>query len=188
MSTWKNELISLEINCGRKIPGCRRYHVTPQTNLGIFSNLPTEKWTGTRYINHAAGLLVLIRSPPCLGVFASIREFHVIWHCHISITSIVAFNLTAPFLVFQRDQWTAWVVDQKPLDCALLYSSAMTTPIQNPRLRLLNALRAGSKPILTFLGLPSFRTAQIVAQTGVDVSACFKLSVTYVNDRKGHHH
>ncbi|KAK5992151.1 2-keto-3-deoxy-L-rhamnonate aldolase [Cladobotryum mycophilum] len=47
-------------------------------------------------------------------------------------------------------------------------SSAMTTSIQNPQLRLLNALRAGSKPIMTFLGLPSFRTAQIVAQTGVD--------------------
>lgn len=46
----------------------------------------------------------------------------------------------------------------------------MTTSIQNPRLRLLNALRANSKPIMTFLGLPSFRTAQIVAQTGVDVS------------------
>lgn len=46
----------------------------------------------------------------------------------------------------------------------------MTTLIQNPRLRLLNALRAGSKPIMTFLGLPSFRTAQVVAQTGVDVS------------------
>ncbi|CAI7604657.1 unnamed protein product [Penicillium discolor] len=48
------------------------------------------------------------------------------------------------------------------------YPSAMTTLIQNPRLRLLNALRAGSKPIMTFLGLPSFRTAQVVAQTGVD--------------------
>ncbi|KFY95658.1 hypothetical protein V500_02693 [Pseudogymnoascus sp. VKM F-4518 (FW-2643)] len=44
----------------------------------------------------------------------------------------------------------------------------MTTSIQNPRLRLLNGLRAGSKPIMTFLGLPSFRTAQIVAQTGID--------------------
>ncbi|KOS39445.1 hypothetical protein ACN38_g9718 [Penicillium nordicum] len=48
------------------------------------------------------------------------------------------------------------------------YPSVMTTLIQNPRLRLLNALRAGSKPIMTFLGLPSFRTAQVVAQTGVD--------------------
>ncbi|KAB8239045.1 HpcH/HpaI aldolase family protein [Aspergillus alliaceus] len=50
----------------------------------------------------------------------------------------------------------------------MLYSSPMTTSIYNPRLRLLNALRATSKPIMTFLGLPSFRTAQIVAQTGVD--------------------
>ncbi|KAH9205645.1 2,4-dihydroxyhept-2-ene-1,7-dioic acid aldolase [Leptodontidium sp. 2 PMI_412] len=48
------------------------------------------------------------------------------------------------------------------------YSSTMTTSIQNPRLRMLNALRANSKPIMTFLGLPSFRTAQVVAQTGVD--------------------
>ncbi|KAL3458590.1 Pyruvate/Phosphoenolpyruvate kinase-like domain-containing protein [Aspergillus heterothallicus] len=44
----------------------------------------------------------------------------------------------------------------------------MTPPIHNPRLRLLNALRTNAKPIMTFLGLPSFRTAQIVAQTGVD--------------------
>ena len=43
-----------------------------------------------------------------------------------------------------------------------------TKPI-NPTLRLLNSLRAGSKPIMTFLGLPSFRTAQMVAQTGLDV-------------------
>ncbi|KAB8225736.1 Pyruvate/Phosphoenolpyruvate kinase-like domain-containing protein [Aspergillus novoparasiticus] len=48
------------------------------------------------------------------------------------------------------------------------YTTAITTTIHNPRLRLLNALRANSKPIMTFLGLPSFRTAQIVAQTGVD--------------------
>ncbi|KAI9044847.1 HpcH/HpaI aldolase family protein [Aspergillus affinis] len=40
--------------------------------------------------------------------------------------------------------------------------------VNNPQLRLLNALRANAKPIMTFLGLPSFRTAQIVAQTGVD--------------------
>ena len=45
----------------------------------------------------------------------------------------------------------------------------MTPPSHNPRLRLLNALRANAKPIMTFLGLPSFRTAQIVAQTGLDV-------------------
>ncbi|KAL5041829.1 hypothetical protein BDW71DRAFT_217373 [Aspergillus fruticulosus] len=44
----------------------------------------------------------------------------------------------------------------------------MAPPFHNPHLRLLNALRANTKPIMTFLGLPSFRTAQIVAQTGLD--------------------
>ncbi|KAH8424404.1 HpcH/HpaI aldolase family protein [Aspergillus melleus] len=44
----------------------------------------------------------------------------------------------------------------------------MAASVHNPQLRLLNALRANAKPIMTFLGLPSFRTAQIVAQTGVD--------------------
>ncbi|RAH40598.1 HpcH/HpaI aldolase family protein [Aspergillus brunneoviolaceus CBS 621.78] len=44
----------------------------------------------------------------------------------------------------------------------------MATSFFNPQLRLLNALRAGAKPVMTFLGLPSFRTAQIVAKTGVD--------------------
>ncbi|RAH77793.1 2,4-dihydroxyhept-2-ene-1,7-dioic acid aldolase [Aspergillus japonicus CBS 114.51] len=44
----------------------------------------------------------------------------------------------------------------------------MATSLFNPQLRLLNALRAGAKPVMTFLGLPSFRTAQIVAHTGVD--------------------
>ncbi|CAG8236001.1 unnamed protein product [Penicillium salamii] len=48
------------------------------------------------------------------------------------------------------------------------YRSPITTMIHNPQLRLLNALRAGSKPIMTFLGLPSFRSAQIVAQTGLE--------------------
>ncbi|OJJ38313.1 hypothetical protein ASPWEDRAFT_24258 [Aspergillus wentii DTO 134E9] len=47
-------------------------------------------------------------------------------------------------------------------------ASPPTTTIHNPQLRLLNALRANAKPIMTFLGLPSFRTAQVVAQTGVD--------------------
>lgn len=40
---------------------------------------------------------------------------------------------------------------------------------RNPQLRLLNALRDGSKPIMTFVGLPSFRAAQMIAQTGLDV-------------------
>lgn len=51
--------------------------------------------------------------------------------------------------------------------------SAITGLVRNPQLRLLNALRAGSKPIMTFMGLPSFRAAQIVAQTGLDVSSIF---------------
>ncbi|KAJ6183681.1 Pyruvate/Phosphoenolpyruvate kinase-like domain-containing protein [Penicillium mononematosum] len=49
----------------------------------------------------------------------------------------------------------------------MLFSSALTTSIHNPRLCLLNALRANAKPIMTFLGLPSIRTAQLVAQTGL---------------------
>lgn len=49
------------------------------------------------------------------------------------------------------------------------FPSASTSITHNPRLRFLNALRTGSKPIATFLGLPSFRTAQVVAQTGLDV-------------------
>ncbi|KAM0721477.1 hypothetical protein Q7P37_002401 [Cladosporium fusiforme] len=48
------------------------------------------------------------------------------------------------------------------------FPSAITSLVRNPQLRLLNALRNGSKPIMTFMGLPSFRAAQMVAQTGVD--------------------
>ncbi|KAJ5379302.1 Pyruvate/Phosphoenolpyruvate kinase-like domain-containing protein [Penicillium cosmopolitanum] len=48
------------------------------------------------------------------------------------------------------------------------FPSALTSLTQNPQLRLLNALRENAKPIMTFLGLPSFRTAQVVALTGVD--------------------
>jgi 4-hydroxy-2-oxoheptanedioate aldolase len=50
------------------------------------------------------------------------------------------------------------------------YRSPLTSKICNPHLRLLNALRADLKPIMTFTGLSSFRTAQMVAQTGLDVS------------------
>lgn len=64
----------------------------------------------------------------------------------------------------------------------------MTTLAHNPRLRLLNALRAAAKPIMTFLGLPSFRSAQIVAQTGVDVSIPIDGSIVHADDRKGYHH
>jgi 4-hydroxy-2-oxoheptanedioate aldolase len=38
----------------------------------------------------------------------------------------------------------------------------------NPNLRVLNALRSNAKPVLTFMGLPSLRTAQVVAATGLD--------------------
>ncbi|KAJ5633231.1 hypothetical protein N7490_009570 [Penicillium lividum] len=48
------------------------------------------------------------------------------------------------------------------------YQSARTSLTHNPALRFSNGLRANAKPILTFMGLPSFRTAQVVAQTGVD--------------------
>ncbi|KAL1306431.1 hypothetical protein AAFC00_005131 [Neodothiora populina] len=50
------------------------------------------------------------------------------------------------------------------------YSShtAHTTPIQNPRLRLLNALRNNELALMTFVAIPSVRHAQIVALTGLD--------------------
>ena len=48
------------------------------------------------------------------------------------------------------------------------YLTARTTSIQNPRLRLLNRLRANEVPILTFIDIPSVRQAQLVAKTGVD--------------------
>lgn len=48
------------------------------------------------------------------------------------------------------------------------YTDAHTTKIQNSRLRLLNKLRNGEYPLLTFMALPSVRMAQIVALTGLD--------------------
>jgi 4-hydroxy-2-oxoheptanedioate aldolase len=48
-------------------------------------------------------------------------------------------------------------------------SPPTATKVVNPTIRLLNALKASSKPMMTFLGLPSFRTAQMFAQTGLDV-------------------
>jgi 4-hydroxy-2-oxoheptanedioate aldolase len=50
----------------------------------------------------------------------------------------------------------------------MAYSSALTTSVQNHKLRLLNALRTSSRPVMTFLGLPSARTAQLVASTHPD--------------------
>ncbi len=49
------------------------------------------------------------------------------------------------------------------------FPSTITTTIERPQLRLLSALRANARPIITFMGLPSFRTAQVIAQTGLDV-------------------
>ena len=46
--------------------------------------------------------------------------------------------------------------------------TAHTTKVQNSRLRLLNKLRAGEKPLLTFIAIPSVRHAQIIALTGLD--------------------
>lgn len=48
--------------------------------------------------------------------------------------------------------------------------TAHTTPVQNPRLRLLNALRNHELALMTFIAIPSVRHAQIVAMTGLDVS------------------
>lgn len=53
-------------------------------------------------------------------------------------------------------------------------SAAIADAPINPQLRLLNALRNGSRPIMTFMGLPSFRAAQMVAQTGLDVGHRYK--------------
>ncbi|KAK2935243.1 aminotransferase [Fusarium oxysporum f. sp. vasinfectum] len=50
----------------------------------------------------------------------------------------------------------------------MVRASTITAPVRNPQLRMLNALHTNRKPIMTFLGLPSLRTAQIVASTGVD--------------------
>lgn len=48
------------------------------------------------------------------------------------------------------------------------YNTAHTTKIENPRLRLLNKLRNGEYPLMTFMAIPSVRQAQIVALTGLD--------------------
>jgi 4-hydroxy-2-oxoheptanedioate aldolase len=61
----------------------------------------------------------------------------------------------------------------------------MTTSIHNPHLRLLNALRANKNPIMSFMGLPSFRAAQVVAGTGLDVTTLLNLN-GYVLSTNGH--
>lgn len=48
------------------------------------------------------------------------------------------------------------------------YTTALTTTIQNPRLRLLNKIKKNEFPLMTFMAIPSVRQAQIVALTGLD--------------------
>lgn len=48
------------------------------------------------------------------------------------------------------------------------YPTAHTTQISNPRLKVLNKLKAGDWPLMTFVAIPSVRQAQIVSLTGVD--------------------
>lgn len=48
------------------------------------------------------------------------------------------------------------------------YATALTTNIDNPRLRVLNLLKNGRFPLMTFMAIPSVRMAQIVALTGLD--------------------
>ncbi|KAL9480223.1 hypothetical protein ACSS6W_005009 [Trichoderma asperelloides] len=48
------------------------------------------------------------------------------------------------------------------------YPTAHTTCIENPRLRLLNKIKRGEYPLMTFMAIPSLRMAQIIALTGVD--------------------
>ncbi|BCS24449.1 HpcH/HpaI aldolase family protein [Aspergillus puulaauensis] len=50
----------------------------------------------------------------------------------------------------------------------MTYPTPLTTPLQNPRLRLLNKLRQNAFPLMTFMALPSVRIAQIIALTGLD--------------------
>ncbi|KAL4804948.1 Pyruvate/Phosphoenolpyruvate kinase-like domain-containing protein [Aspergillus unguis] len=50
----------------------------------------------------------------------------------------------------------------------MAYTTPLTTTIQNPRLRLLNKLRANEFPLMTFMALPSVRIAQIISLTGLD--------------------
>lgn len=66
------------------------------------------------------------------------------------------------------------------------FETPLTTKVVNPRLRLLNALRKGLKPVMTFLGLPSIRTAQVVAQTGLDVRKPATNPERYVLKTTGH--
>ncbi|KAJ5104246.1 Pyruvate/Phosphoenolpyruvate kinase-like domain-containing protein [Penicillium argentinense] len=68
----------------------------------------------------------------------------------------------------------------------MLYASVTKDLSRNPQLRLLNALQANTKPIMTFLGLPSFRTAQVVAQTGVDKGIIIDCEHGHISDDSMH--
>ncbi|KAF5981965.1 2,4-dihydroxyhept-2-ene-1,7-dioic acid aldolase [Fusarium bulbicola] len=68
----------------------------------------------------------------------------------------------------------------------MVRASPIAAPVRNPRLRMLNALRANGKPIMTFLGLPSLRTAQIVASTGVD-GVIIDCEHGHISDDSMHH-
>ena len=48
------------------------------------------------------------------------------------------------------------------------YPTPLTTTISNPRLRLLNGLKDGKYPLMTFMALSSVRIAQIVALCDFD--------------------
>ncbi|WVW85171.1 hypothetical protein I302_107209 [Kwoniella bestiolae CBS 10118] len=48
------------------------------------------------------------------------------------------------------------------------WPNAHNTTVSNPRLKLLNQLRTGDTALMTFIGLPSVRLAQIVSSTGLD--------------------
>ncbi|KFZ15987.1 hypothetical protein V501_02467 [Pseudogymnoascus sp. VKM F-4519 (FW-2642)] len=50
----------------------------------------------------------------------------------------------------------------------MAYPTAHTTKVENHRLRLLNKIKAGEFPLMTFVAIPSVRQAQIVALTGLD--------------------
>ncbi|KAJ6443561.1 2,4-dihydroxyhept-2-ene-1,7-dioic acid aldolase [Purpureocillium lavendulum] len=50
----------------------------------------------------------------------------------------------------------------------MAFPTAHTTEVENPRLRLLNKLKAGQHPLMTFMSIPSVRQAQMLALTGLD--------------------
>jgi 4-hydroxy-2-oxoheptanedioate aldolase len=70
---------------------------------------------------------------------------------------------------------------QLQLEATMPFPSAITGVTNNPQLRLLNALRENRKPIMTFMGIPSFRHAQIVASTGLDVRLLYYICYLCAN-------